>query len=46
MRLLHRIKRIKDIDADYKTPIEELAKVLPFLSEYDIAIGSQKIGCN
>jgi dolichyl-phosphate beta-glucosyltransferase len=32
------------IDADYKTPIEEIAKVLPFLSEYDIAIGSRKVG--
>jgi dolichyl-phosphate beta-glucosyltransferase len=32
------------IDADYKTPIEELSKVLPWLAEYDLAIGSRKVG--
>jgi dolichyl-phosphate beta-glucosyltransferase len=32
------------IDADYKTPIEELAKLLPALTDYDIAIGSRKVG--
>ena len=33
------------IDADYKTPIEELDKVLPVLANgYDVAIGSRKVG--
>lgn len=33
------------IDADYKTPIEELDKLLPVLGEgYDVAIGSRKVG--
>ena len=33
------------IDADYKTPIEEIEKALPFLSQgYDLAIGSRKVG--
>jgi dolichyl-phosphate beta-glucosyltransferase len=33
------------IDADYKTPIEELAKLLPGSpTDYDIAIGSRKVG--
>jgi dolichyl-phosphate beta-glucosyltransferase len=33
------------IDADYKTPIEEIDKLLPALSEgYDVVIGSRKVG--
>jgi len=33
------------IDADYKTPIEEIEKLLPVLAEgYDVAIGSRKVG--
>lgn len=32
-------------DADYKTPIEELEKVLPFLEQgYEVAIGSRAVG--
>ena len=32
-------------DADYKTPIEELAKLLPWLDRgFDVAIGSRKVG--
>ena len=33
------------IDADYKTPIDEIDKLLPYLSEgYDLAIGSRAVG--
>jgi len=33
------------IDADYKTPIEELDKLLPAFDEgFDVAIGSRKVG--
>ncbi|HUB26566.1 MAG TPA: dolichyl-phosphate beta-glucosyltransferase [Tepidisphaeraceae bacterium] len=33
------------VDADYKTPIEEIEKILPALSGgYDLAIGSRKVG--
>jgi dolichyl-phosphate beta-glucosyltransferase len=33
------------IDADYKTPIEEIDKILPFLAEgFDVVIGSRKVG--
>ena len=33
------------VDADYKTPIEEIEKLLPWLRRgYDVAIGSRKIG--
>ena len=33
------------VDADYKTPIEELEKVLPWLSRgYEVVIGSRKVG--
>jgi dolichyl-phosphate beta-glucosyltransferase len=32
-------------DADYKTPIEEVDKLLPFLEEgYEVAIGSRRVG--
>jgi dolichyl-phosphate beta-glucosyltransferase len=35
------------IDADYKTPIEELDKILPFLSQGDdVVIGSRKVGAS
>jgi dolichyl-phosphate beta-glucosyltransferase len=33
------------VDADYKTPVEEIEKILPALAEgYDLAIGSRKVG--
>ena len=32
-------------DADYKTPIEEVEKLLPFLEDgYEVAIGSRRVG--
>jgi dolichyl-phosphate beta-glucosyltransferase len=38
-------KTIGFIDADYKTPIEEIEKILPCFSEgFDIVIGSRKVG--
>lgn len=33
------------IDADYKTPVEEIVKILPgFEAGYDMVIGSRKVG--
>ena len=43
--LLARGRVIGFCDADYKTPIEELDKLLPHLDQgYDVAIGSRKVG--
>lgn len=32
------------VDADYKTPIEEIEKILPLLSQYPVVIGSRREG--
>jgi dolichyl-phosphate beta-glucosyltransferase len=32
------------VDADYKTPIEEVEKLLPWLESYAVVIGSRKVG--
>lgn len=38
-------KIIGFVDADYKTPIEEIKKILPGLDEgYDVVIGSRRVG--
>jgi len=38
-------KTIGFIDADYKTPVEEIEKILPAFAEgYDVVIGSRKVG--
>jgi len=38
-------KIIGFIDADYKTPVEEIQKILPALAEgFDVVIGSRKVG--
>ena len=38
-------KIIGFVDADYKTPVEEIEKILPALAEgFDVVIGSRKVG--
>jgi dolichyl-phosphate beta-glucosyltransferase len=38
-------KTIGFVDADYKTPIEEIEKILPVIAEgFDVVIGSRKVG--
>jgi dolichyl-phosphate beta-glucosyltransferase len=32
------------VDADYKTPIDEIEKVLPWLDTHEVVIGSRKVG--
>ena len=32
------------VDADYKTPIEEIEKILPWLDAHEVVIGSRKVG--